>query len=57
MPFTLSDKIEDALNKMLAMGFHNDGGWLFRLLVQSDGHIDRVLETILPDARQNSKSK
>ncbi|XP_022328339.2 uncharacterized protein LOC111127452 [Crassostrea virginica] len=52
---TESNKIEDALNKMLAMGFHNDGGWLFRLLVQSDGHIDRVLETILPDDRQNRK--
>lgn len=43
------DNIEEALEKLLAMGFHNEKGWLYRLIEEKEGRIDEVLESILPD--------
>lgn len=43
------NKIEEALEKLLAMGFHNEEGWLYRLIEEKEGRIDEVLESILPD--------
>ncbi|XP_056010198.1 sequestosome-1-like isoform X2 [Ostrea edulis] len=41
------NEIEEALQQMMSMGFHNEGGWLLRLLQEKDGHIEEVLENIL----------
>lgn len=50
-----SDKIEKALEKLLAMGFHNEEGWLYRLIEEKEGRIDEVLESILPDENRAGK--
>jgi len=41
-------RLNEALEKMLAMGFDNDGGWLSQLLITKDLSIDRVLEALNP---------
>lgn len=38
--------IAEALQKMLLMGYNNEGGWLTNLLVQHKGDIGRVLDAI-----------
>lgn len=40
--------IADAVNKMMSMGFSNDGGWLTQLLVSKDGDIDKALDVLQP---------
>lgn len=40
--------LNEALDKMFAMGFDNDGGWLSQLLTSKDLSIDRVLEALNP---------
>ncbi|RZF42015.1 hypothetical protein LSTR_LSTR003520 [Laodelphax striatellus] len=47
-PTELQERVSAALNKMLAMGFTNEGGWLENLLNNHDGSIERVLEILLP---------
>ncbi|XP_039278894.1 uncharacterized protein LOC120350308 [Nilaparvata lugens] len=42
------ERVHSALNKMLAMGFSNEGGWLENILDQQDASIERVLEMLLP---------
>jgi len=43
-------RLNEALEKMLAMGFDNDGGWLSQLLITKDLSIDRVLEALNPSS-------
>lgn len=38
--------IAEALQKMLLMGYNNEGGWLTNLLIQHRGDIGRVLDAI-----------
>ncbi|GFG32783.1 hypothetical protein Cfor_10350 [Coptotermes formosanus] len=40
--------IAEALNKMMSMGFSNDGGWLTQLLESKDGSIDKALDVLQP---------
>merc|ERR1711913_191735 len=40
------DKVEAALKTMQAMGFSDDGGWLFSLLKAKSGDVGKVLDTI-----------
>jgi len=40
--------IADSVNKMMSMGFSNDGGWLTQLLVSKDGDIDKALDVLQP---------
>ena len=42
------NKLKESLERMLAMGFDNDGGWLEQLLVSKQLSIDRVLEALSP---------
>ncbi|XP_060074165.1 sequestosome-1-like [Ylistrum balloti] len=39
-------RVIDSLSQMLAMGFHNEGGWLQQLLVEKDADIGKVLDEI-----------
>lgn len=39
-------RVVDALTQMLAMGFHNEGGWLQHLLIEKDADIGKVLDEI-----------
>ncbi|OWF55631.1 sequestosome-1-like [Mizuhopecten yessoensis] len=39
-------RVIDSLSQMLAMGFHNEGGWLQQLLVEKDSDIGKVLDEI-----------
>jgi sequestosome 1 len=40
--------IGDALNKMMSMGFSNDGGWLTQLLESKGGSIEKALDVLQP---------
>lgn len=51
------NEIEEALQQMMSMGFHNEGGWLLRLLQEKDGHIEEVLENILIEETPQRKHK
>ena len=42
----LDSVIDEALGKMLAMGFKDDGGWLTRLLEVKGGDIDQVFNVL-----------
>ena len=44
------NKLKETLDRMIAMGFDNDGGWLEQLLVSKDLSIDRVLEALNPSS-------
>lgn len=39
-------KISEALNTMMGMGFHNEGGWLTSLLQEKEGDIGKALDAI-----------
>lgn len=51
------NNIEEALEKLLAMGFHNEEGWLYRLIEEKEGRIDEVLESILPDENRAGRRR
>jgi sequestosome 1 len=40
--------IAEAVNRMMSMGFSNDGGWLTQLLENKDGDIDKALDVLQP---------
>jgi sequestosome 1 len=40
--------IADAVNKMMSMGFSNDGGWLTQLLESKNGDIEKALDVLQP---------
>lgn len=42
----LDPKIREALDTMMGMGFHNEGGWLTSLLVEKDADIGKALDAI-----------
>lgn len=44
----LSPKAQVALQSMLNMGFHDNGGWLTDLVEKHDGDIGKVLDTLTP---------
>ncbi|XP_061184929.1 sequestosome-1-like [Saccostrea echinata] len=44
-----SGHIDEAMQQLISMGFHNEGGWLLRLLEEKDGRIDDVLEDIFSE--------
>lgn len=39
-------KIREALDTMMGMGFHNEGGWLTSLLNEKEGDIGKALDSI-----------
>lgn len=47
-PVHSNPKIAEAVDRMLSMGFSNDGGWLSRLVEAKDGNIGSVLDTLHP---------
>ncbi|XP_052089582.1 sequestosome-1-like [Mytilus californianus] len=42
----LDPKIREALDTMMGMGFHNEGGWLTSLLNEKEGDIGKALDSI-----------
>ncbi|PSN41051.1 hypothetical protein C0J52_24827 [Blattella germanica] len=40
--------IEESVEKMMSMGFSNDGGWLTQLLESKDGDISKALDVLQP---------
>lgn len=44
----VSNKISDARDQMLAMGFSDDDGWLTQLITMKRGNIDEVLDVLAP---------
>lgn len=47
-PPHIKPHIGDALNKMMSMGFSNDGGWLTQLLESKGGSIEKALDVLQP---------
>jgi sequestosome 1 len=43
--------IADAIEKMMSMGFTNEGGWLTQLLENKDGDIEKALDVLQPVKR------
>ena len=42
----LDSKVREALETMMGMGFHNEGGWLTTLLQEKEGDIGKALDSI-----------
>jgi sequestosome 1 len=40
--------IADAVQKMMSMGFSNEGGWLTQLLENKNGDIEKALDVLQP---------
>nr|XP_018900570.1 PREDICTED: sequestosome-1 isoform X2 [Bemisia tabaci] len=49
-------KVNESLDKMLSMGFSNNGGWLLKLLEQCNGEIEMVCQMLEPVVKQNQKA-
>ncbi|XP_073988643.1 uncharacterized protein isoform X2 [Rhodnius prolixus] len=44
-------KIEESLNRMLSMGFNNEGDFLRQILISKNGNIEQVLDMLMPSRK------